>query len=97
VAASSGACFLVDRRAYEDVGGLSHPGDLGGPAFDLCQRLREPGKSIVAVPSSIVLGHRPALSARGLTRPIREATWQATIERPVPHWCARSRATDLGL
>jgi hypothetical protein len=67
------------------VGGLAPLDDLDAGVFDLCQRLREQVKSIVAVPSSIVPDHRPALTARELTRPIREVAWQGVVEWYGPH------------
>jgi len=84
------------RRAYEAVGGFAPMEDLDTATFDLCQRLRAGGRSVVAVPSSIVLDHRPVSSVSDLTSPIRSdgAGWRAVIERHGPTLVRSTRGSE---
>ena len=96
VAAGSAACLVVDRRAYEDVGGLAPLDDLDTAMFDLCQRLRETGKSIVAVPSSVAFDHRTTSSVRELTSPINSEgpAWRTVVDRHGPALVRSARGAD---
>jgi hypothetical protein len=78
VAAGSGACLIVDRRAYVEAGGLAPIDDFDAAIVDLCGRLRAGGGRVVAVPSSVVADHRPVASVRALARPIapESAAWR---------------------
>ena len=83
VTASSAACLLVDRAAYEVAGGLPLVEDLDVAAVELCTRLRARGGRIVVVPGAVMVDHRPARSWRDLRGPIDPASlaWRAAIDR----------------
>jgi hypothetical protein len=59
VDAGCGAALLVDRRAYEAVGGLAESADLDAAVVELCAHLRAQGGRVVLVPAAAVLDHRP--------------------------------------
>jgi len=86
VAAGSGACLIVDRRAYVEAGGLAPVDDFNAAIVDLCGRLRAGGGRVVAVPSSVVADHRPVSSVRALARPIDSdsAAWRTVVDRQGP-------------
>lgn len=86
VAAGSAGCFLVDRRAYEAVGGLAPLPDLDAAVIDLAHRLRRAGGRVVHVPAAVLLDHRPVPNRRALSEPIAEEGpgWRAVVERQGP-------------
>ncbi|MBQ61926.1 MAG: hypothetical protein CMQ19_07600 [Gammaproteobacteria bacterium] len=51
---SSGACFLVRRSAYEDIGGFEKRIFLYGEDVELSFRLRDRGHKVKYVPSAVV-------------------------------------------
>lgn len=83
VAAGSAACLLVDRSAFTEAGGLAPIDDLDAAMVDLCGRLRAGGKRVLAVPSSLIVDHRPVASRRTLTVPIDpdSASWRTVVDR----------------
>jgi glycosyltransferase involved in cell wall biosynthesis len=86
VAASSGACLLVDRIAFDEAGGLASIEIFDAAVVDLCGRLRAGGGKVVVVPSAVVTDHRPVRSRRSLTRPIDpdSRAWRAVVDRQGP-------------
>ncbi len=86
VAAGSGACMLVDRRAYEEAGGLAPLDDIDAAMVDLCWQLRARGGRVVAVPESTAADRRPVRSVAQLTQPLdpRSAGWRAVVDRHGP-------------
>ena len=86
VAAASGACLVVDRVAFDEAGGLASIDDFDAAVVDLCGRLRAGGGKVVAVPSAVVLDHRPVRSMRALTRPIDPSSpdWRQVVDRQGP-------------
>jgi hypothetical protein len=86
VAASSGGCFIVDRRAYVEAGGLAPIDDFDAAVVDLCGRLRAGGGRVITVPSSVVADHRPVTSVRSLARPIdpESPAWRSVVDRQGP-------------
>ena len=51
---SSGACMLIRKKDYEDVGGLDGDFFAHMEEIDLCWRLKNRGRRIVCIPSSVV-------------------------------------------
>lgn len=82
VFAASSACILVDRSAYDSVGGLGDIDDLDAAVFDLCARLREVGGRVISVPGSVVVDSRPVASRLALSRPIDAGGpgWRAVLD-----------------
>jgi hypothetical protein len=70
VPGATAAALLVDRAAYEAVGGLPDFPDIDVAAFELCRRLRASGAGVLAVPSAVVVDPRPVPTISSLTRPI---------------------------
>jgi len=93
VAAASSACVVVDRTAFDEAGGLASIDNFDAAVVDLCGRLRAGGGKVVAVPSAVVLAHRPVRSMRALTRPIDPASpgWRAVVDRQGPTLSALAR------
>jgi Glycosyl transferases group 1 len=83
VFAASGACMLVDRRAYEAAGGFAPLDDLDAAVIDLCSRLGAQGGRVVAVPESMVVDHRPVRSVTELSSPIDPSgsAWHDLVNR----------------
>jgi hypothetical protein len=86
VASGTSACLVVQRIAYDEVGGLAAIDDLDAAVVDLCARLRERGRRVVAVPSSVVTDHRLVRSRRALRTPVGEGSpgWQTVVDRHGP-------------
>jgi glycosyltransferase involved in cell wall biosynthesis len=82
VGGGSAACLVVDRRAYESVGGLPRFDDLDVAIFELGRRMRDRGGHIVAVPDAVVVDHRAVPSRSALTQPVPTDTpaWRAYVE-----------------
>jgi glycosyltransferase involved in cell wall biosynthesis len=84
VAGATGACLVVDRRAYAAAvdGRVPGPVDLDVATFDLCRRLAARGGTIVAVADAVVVDHREVSSRRALVEPIAttSAAWRAYVE-----------------
>jgi hypothetical protein len=93
VFAGSAACLLVDRGAYDAVGGLAPLDDLDAATVDLCARLHAHGGKVNAVPQSMVLDHRPVRSVSGLATPIDPSGrgWREVIDRTGPALVRRAR------
>ncbi len=82
ITGATGACLLVNRRAYEAAGGLMPTGDLDLDVFDLVRRLREQGGEVVVVPTAVVVDHRAVRSRRALTAPVdaNPDAWRAYVD-----------------
>lgn len=59
----SGACILLDRGAFEEVGGFDERFFLYAEDVDLCLRLRQQGGKLLYVADAVVKHHRGASSA----------------------------------
>jgi glycosyltransferase involved in cell wall biosynthesis len=83
VTAGSGAALVVDRTAYEAVGGLAPGDDLDAAAVELCVRLRAAGGRVVLVPGAVVVDHRPVRTRQELRYAVNPAGrgWAAAIDR----------------
>jgi glycosyltransferase involved in cell wall biosynthesis len=83
VAAGSGAALVVDRAAYEAVGGLAPDDDLDAAAVELCVRLRAAGGRVVLLSRAVVVDHRPVRARRDLRFAVDPAGpgWAAAIDR----------------
>jgi N-acetylglucosaminyl-diphospho-decaprenol L-rhamnosyltransferase len=52
-----GACLLVRRQAYEQVGGLDEGYFMYSEELDWCRRIKDAGWAIVYLPTAIVIHH----------------------------------------
>ena len=52
-----GACLLIERRLFDQVGGLTHGYLYGGEDGDLCLKLRESGRDVLYDRRSFVVHH----------------------------------------
>ncbi len=84
VAAATAACLLVDRGAYERIGGFDAGYQYGAEDVDLCWRLRQAGLDVVVQPAA-VLWHR-----EGATRHREQP--EALARRQAANW---DRLADL--
>lgn len=64
VEAVSGACMLVRRRAFEEIGGWDEDYFLHCEDLDLCMRFKRAGKSVLFVPD-VSVTHVQGVSSRG--------------------------------
>jgi GT2 family glycosyltransferase len=87
VAALSGACLLVAREDFERVGGFNESYSLQYEDFDLCQRLRAAGRSVVYTPRPRLLNHQTPAERRIAT----DVTDRALF---VDNWYDELRAGD---
>jgi glycosyltransferase involved in cell wall biosynthesis len=83
VAAGSGAALVVDRAAYEAVGGLAADDDLDAAVVELCVRLRAAGGRVVLLPGAVVFDDRPVRARRDLRFAVDPSGpgWAAAIDR----------------
>lgn len=63
--AVAAGCVLVDRRAFEEVGGFTHGFVYGCEDVDFCLKLREVGQTVVCSGRSVAL-HYPVSTRREL-------------------------------
>jgi GT2 family glycosyltransferase len=68
VSAVTGACMLVSRRAFEDVGAFDESFELNYSDVDLCLRLRHAGWRIVYEPQARLLHHESRSHLRHIPR-----------------------------
>jgi GT2 family glycosyltransferase len=61
--ALAAACLLVEREAYERVGGFSHGYVYGAEDVDICLKLREAGYRVLCSGRSVVI-HHPVTTRR---------------------------------
>lgn len=52
-----GACLLVRRQAYEEVGGLDEGYFMYSEEMDWCRRLKDAGWRIIYLPTAVVIHH----------------------------------------
>src|SRR4029453_14047321 len=83
VTAGSGAALVVDRTAYEAVGGLAPGDDLDAAAVGLGGGLGGAGGRGVLVPGAVVVDHRPVRTRQELRYAVNPAGrgWAAAIDR----------------
>ncbi len=81
---ATAACLLVDRRAYDEAGGLPDLVDIDLAVFDLCRRLSRHGGEIVCVSGATAVDHRPVPTSAELTCPIGAPAWRAYVEAHGP-------------
>ncbi len=83
VLAASGACIVMDRAAYERVGGLAAIGSLDAAVVDLCTRLRADGGQVRTVPTALVHDDRRVTSVAALHQPLDPTgtDWRNVVER----------------
>ena len=76
------ACLLVDRRAYEAVGGMPESAEPDIAIFELCRRLRARGGTVVALADAVVVDARPVRARRALVEAVATDTeaWRAYVE-----------------
>jgi hypothetical protein len=84
--AASGACFVVARTQYQQVGGLSAAEDLDVAVVELSARVRERGGRILVVPGAAVVDQRPVRSWAELRGPAdpHGAGWAGALARSGP-------------
>jgi glycosyltransferase involved in cell wall biosynthesis len=88
-------CLMVDRTAYDAVGGLRLLDDPVAAGVDLCLRLRRAGGRIVHVPGAWVYDDAPVTSRRALTQPLDPCApaWRALVEHHGPAARPRPRSS----
>ncbi len=79
VHAATAACLLVDRAAFDRVGGFDDRYEYGAEDVDLCVRLREAGHRLRVAPAAVLWHHE------GATRH-RVATSTELNERQARNW-----------
>jgi N-acetylglucosaminyl-diphospho-decaprenol L-rhamnosyltransferase len=62
-----GACLLVRRRAYEQVGGLDEGYFMYSEELDWCRRIKEAGWEIVYLPTATIIHHEGKSSEQVVT------------------------------
>jgi glycosyltransferase involved in cell wall biosynthesis len=95
VAAAPLQCLVVERAAYDAVGGLDRTAaadpDVAG--IGLCARLRQCGGRVVHVPAAAVFDGRPVRSRLALRQPVDASTadWRAVVETHGPYLTRTAR------
>jgi GT2 family glycosyltransferase len=87
--AVTGACLMVRRRVFEDIGGFDQRFRFAYNDVDLCLRLRRNGFVIVYTPFAVLYHHESA--TRGTLHPPEEEIlyrqiWGETIGRGDPYY-----------
>jgi glycosyltransferase involved in cell wall biosynthesis len=78
---SASRCLLVDRAAYERIGGLSALADEAAAVIELGLRLVADGGRIATVPDAVLVDRSPVASVRALTHPLDASgeTWREIV------------------
>jgi GT2 family glycosyltransferase len=87
--AVTGACLMVRRRVFEDIGGFDPRFKIAYNDVDLCLRLRSQGHLIVYTPFALLYHHESA--TRGTLHPLEEEglywkLWGEEIGRGDPYY-----------
>jgi GT2 family glycosyltransferase len=89
VSAVTGACMMVRRQVFEQVGGFDESVRVAFNDVDLCLRLREAGYLIIYTPLAVLVHHesatRKAMHPPDDDRLIRER-WQHVVSRGDPYY-----------
>lgn len=88
LAAVTGACMVVGREAFEDVGGFDEafPVDFGD--IDLCLRLGENGYRTLWTPHAVLVHHESASRGTFITR-AKQERYEAARAAMVERWGQR--------
>jgi GT2 family glycosyltransferase len=94
--AVTGACMMVRRRVFEEVGGFDEALRVVLNDIDLCLRIREHGHEVVYTPYSLLYHHEGA--SRGRLHPAEDeqrfvARWSAQLGRVDPYYNPNLSAT----
>jgi hypothetical protein len=86
VMGTTGACILVDRRAYEAAGAMPESEDIDVAMFELGRRLRARGGQVVSVSDSVVVDRRDVSARRTLEEPVSTGSpaWRVYVEARGP-------------
>jgi N-acetylglucosaminyl-diphospho-decaprenol L-rhamnosyltransferase len=76
-----GACFLVRRQAYEQVGGLDEGFFMYSEELDWCKRIKDAGWQVVYLPTAAVIHHEGKSSEQVV--PARHVHFQSSKVRYV--------------
>jgi GT2 family glycosyltransferase len=92
VAAVTGACALVERSLWNELGGFDEGFSNGGEDVDFCFRVRQRGRINVVALRSIILHHVSASPGRKLRDEQNSQRlalkWRDELERlPMRAWC----------
>lgn len=95
---TAATCLVVDRAAFEAVGGFDSLHDVDAMVVDLCARLRAVGGRVVVVPDSLVTDRRPVPSPASLASPITASSpaWHDVVDRHGPALARWAEADDRG-
>jgi GT2 family glycosyltransferase len=100
VFAVTGACCLIQRKAFEELGGFDEQYVNGGEDVDLCMKVIQAGGRCLIVPESRVFHHVSQTRGQQFDRDERNSwrlfhNWQQQIACELERSCARLIANDL--
>jgi GT2 family glycosyltransferase len=85
VAAVTGACMLVERQAFEEVGGFDERFTVNYNDVDFCLAVRHAGYRIV-LSADVSLIHHESISRGGLNTPEKQDQWNHEAELLRSKW-----------
>ena len=91
----TGACLLVPRAAYEEVGGLDEGYYMYSEELDWCRRIKQTGRRVVYYPAAQVIHHSGQSSDQAVTA--RHVNFQRAKLRYYRKYHGRAAAAALRL
>jgi GT2 family glycosyltransferase len=89
VSAVTGACLIIRKTLFEEIGGFNEHFFTAYQDVDLCLRLRERGLRVICTPQALLL-HHESISRRNyydmIDRMLLLDQWEQVIERGDPYY-----------
>jgi GT2 family glycosyltransferase len=89
VSAVTGACLMIRKSLFQDIGGFNEHFFTAYQDVDLCLRLRERGLRLICTPQAVVV-HHESVSRRSyydmIDRMLLLDQWESVIERGDPYY-----------
>jgi hypothetical protein len=82
----TGACMLIKKDFYDEIGGFDDRYFLFMEDFDLCKKVRAAGKKVVYYPEAIINHYHKRLSAGNIFKLVRKKVFWMHINSAIKYF-----------